>query len=73
MEAHSGHYRPSPENFELLIRMLIERGADLSLAKVQTLLNPIFLQPINGSWVVLSLEQVHVNSGTTKDVIKCVL
>jgi len=34
MEAHSGHYRPSPENFELLIRMLIERGADLSLAKV---------------------------------------
>lgn len=35
MEAHSGHYRPSSENFEALVRILIESGADLSLAKVQ--------------------------------------
>lgn len=36
MEAHSGHYRPSPENFEALVRILIESGADLSFAKVQS-------------------------------------
>ncbi|KAG0620830.1 hypothetical protein M758_4G247800 [Ceratodon purpureus] len=35
MEAHSGHYRPSPENFEALVRILIESGADLTFAKVQ--------------------------------------
>ncbi|XP_024389920.1 IQ domain-containing protein IQM2 [Physcomitrium patens] len=35
MEAHSGHYRPSPENFEALVRKLIASGADLSLAKVK--------------------------------------
>ncbi|KAG0592111.1 hypothetical protein M758_1G195200 [Ceratodon purpureus] len=35
MEAHSGHYRPSPENFEGLVQILIASGADLHLAKVQ--------------------------------------
>lgn len=35
MEAHSGHYRPSPENFEALVGILVNRGTDLHLAKVQ--------------------------------------
>jgi len=35
MEAHSGHYKPSPENFEALVGILVNRGADLHLAKVQ--------------------------------------
>lgn len=35
MEAHSGHYRPSPENFEALVQRLVQSGADLHLAKVQ--------------------------------------
>jgi hypothetical protein len=34
MEAHSGHYRPSPENFEALVQRLVRSGADLHLAKV---------------------------------------
>lgn len=35
MEAHSGHYRPSPENFETLVKILVESGADLTMAKVK--------------------------------------
>jgi hypothetical protein len=35
MEAHSGHYQPSPENFETLVKILVESGADLTMAKVK--------------------------------------
>jgi hypothetical protein len=34
MEAHSGHYRPSPGNFQALIQLLTQSGADLTMAKV---------------------------------------
>jgi hypothetical protein len=34
MEAHSGHYRPSPGNFQALIQSLTQSGADLTMAKV---------------------------------------
>ncbi|KAH8948712.1 hypothetical protein BDL97_11G107400 [Sphagnum fallax] len=34
MEAHSGHYRPSPGNFQALIQLLMQSGADLTMAKV---------------------------------------
>lgn len=36
MEAHSGHYRPTEENFSCLIRVLEELGTDFSMAKVQS-------------------------------------
>ncbi|KAL3689964.1 hypothetical protein R1sor_016273 [Riccia sorocarpa] len=35
MEAHSGHYRPTPENFTHLISILTSSGADLTMARVQ--------------------------------------
>ncbi|CAM6088848.1 unnamed protein product [Calypogeia fissa] len=35
MEAHSGHYHPTQENFDELIRILRSSGADLTLARVQ--------------------------------------
>lgn len=34
MEAHSGHYLPTPENFRALIKALTSSGADLTVAKV---------------------------------------
>ena len=34
MEAHSGHYLPTPENFQALISTLTNNGADLTIAKV---------------------------------------
>ncbi|KAG0616912.1 hypothetical protein M758_5G150900 [Ceratodon purpureus] len=34
MEAHSGHYLPTPENFRALISTLTNSGADLTIAKV---------------------------------------
>lgn len=34
MEAHSGHYLPTPENFQALISTLTNSGADLTIAKV---------------------------------------
>jgi hypothetical protein len=34
MEAHSGHYLPTPENFRALIETLTSNGADLTVAKV---------------------------------------
>jgi hypothetical protein len=34
MEAHSGHYRPSPGNFQALIQLLTQSGADLTMTKV---------------------------------------
>ncbi|KAL2632075.1 hypothetical protein R1flu_016761 [Riccia fluitans] len=35
IEAHSGHYRPTHENFNQLISLLESRGADLSAAKIE--------------------------------------
>ncbi|GAQ86241.1 calmodulin-binding protein-like protein [Klebsormidium nitens] len=35
MEAHSGHYHPTKENFDELLRILTETGVDLSQAKIQ--------------------------------------
>ncbi|BFI33990.1 hypothetical protein AXG93_523s1200 [Marchantia polymorpha subsp. ruderalis] len=35
MEAHSGHYHPTPDNFKELITILTDSGADLTMAKVQ--------------------------------------
>jgi hypothetical protein len=35
MEAHSGHYLPTPENFRALISTLTSSRADLTVAKVQ--------------------------------------
>lgn len=37
MEAHSGHYHPTKENFDELLRILTETGVDLSHAKVRVL------------------------------------
>ncbi|KAH7301363.1 hypothetical protein KP509_23G021900 [Ceratopteris richardii] len=34
MEAHSGHYRPTQENFTCLVKVLKELGTDLSTAKM---------------------------------------
>lgn len=34
MEAHSGHYLPTPENFRALISTLTNNGADLTVAEV---------------------------------------
>lgn len=34
MEAHSGHYLPTPDNFRKLISSLTNSGADLTVAKV---------------------------------------
>ncbi|KAI5079560.1 hypothetical protein GOP47_0005039 [Adiantum capillus-veneris] len=36
MEAHSGHYRPTQENFSCLVKVLEELGTDFSVAKVQS-------------------------------------
>lgn len=36
MEAHSGHYHPTEENFNGLVRVLEDLGTDLSMAKVQS-------------------------------------
>lgn len=36
MEAHSGHYRPTPENFDQLVSILTSSGADLTLARVSS-------------------------------------
>ncbi|KAJ7551954.1 hypothetical protein O6H91_06G036000 [Diphasiastrum complanatum] len=36
MEAHSGHYHPTEENFNMLVNILIKNGADLTMAKVQS-------------------------------------
>eukprot|EP00250_Pteridium_aquilinum_P012719 c20897_g1_i1 orf=351-1799(-) len=36
MEAHSGHYRPTKENFSCLVSVLEELGTDFSMAKVQS-------------------------------------
>ncbi|KAL2632067.1 hypothetical protein R1flu_016753 [Riccia fluitans] len=35
MEAHSGHYLPTPENFTHLIAILSSSGVDLTMARVQ--------------------------------------
>ncbi|KAL2632097.1 hypothetical protein R1flu_016783 [Riccia fluitans] len=35
IEAHSGHYRPTHENFNQLISLLESRGADLSATKIE--------------------------------------
>jgi hypothetical protein len=37
MEAHSGHYHPTKENFDELLRILTEKGVDLREAKVRVL------------------------------------
>lgn len=62
MEAHSGHYRPSPENFQSLIRLLIEKGADLSLSKVQLVSDDL-----------VGKKQGKKLAGEVRDVIKDVV
>eukprot|EP00249_Psilotum_nudum_P021619 c28176_g1_i2 orf=563-1870(-) len=72
MEAHSGHYHPTEENFKELVNILTKLGADLKMAKVQTvsddMLNPHqeeLLRTSSESKGAESIELVIKQSETT--------
>ncbi|KAH7301362.1 hypothetical protein KP509_23G021900 [Ceratopteris richardii] len=48
MEAHSGHYRPTQENFTCLVKVLKELGTDLSTAKVQNVSDDMLVKYPSG-------------------------
>lgn len=58
MEAHSGHYRPTEENFAALIEILTKMGADLTMAKVSYCLD-IFWQSQLNRWVTVVFSCEH--------------